>query len=86
LFLSVNGDYELFKQIDWVETSYFGPARVNVSEMRAANWQRVLDSLNEIKRGAYKFAKHKIFVISQIDHYKKYAERENRDRFMTDDD
>jgi hypothetical protein len=86
LFLSVNGDYELFKQINWVETSYFGPARVNVSEMRAASWQRVLESLNEIKRGAYKFAKHKMFVISQIDHYKKYAERESRDRFMTDDD
>ncbi|QXV63720.1 hypothetical protein INP83_11430 [Mucilaginibacter sp. 21P] len=86
LFLSVNNDLELFKKIDWVETSYFGPARVNVNELRAANWQIVLDNLNEIKRGAYKFANHKVFVMSQIDHYKKYAEKERRESFMRDDD
>ncbi|MFI5162644.1 MAG: hypothetical protein ACHQHN_15300 [Sphingobacteriales bacterium] len=82
--LTVNDDYTLFTEIQWVENSYTGSADTNFDAVRAGNWQAILNILNEINKSAYRYAKHKAFVMSNIDYYNKRAQAEDRYRFMTD--
>ncbi|MFB9843900.1 P-loop NTPase [Mucilaginibacter ginsenosidivorans] len=86
LFLSLSDDYDVFTEIKLAETNYFGPANVNVGALRAAEWEAVLECLNEIRRGAYKYAAHKTFVLGQISAYKRDADYEYRAQLMFDRD
>jgi len=83
-FLAVNDDLDDFKATNWVESSLSGSGRVNFNLIRMGRWQEVLDILHEITKRAYRYAGHKVYVISYINYYQKQAVLEDRSNFMRD--
>lgn len=84
VFLSHNQTLEIFKKIDWADTSFIGNGDTIFADIQMKQYEEVLNIVNSIQKQAYKFAKHKSYLQEMIDYEKRQADWERKRKFMDD--
>ena len=82
----MNSSFEDFAAIGfyWIDNSYSGPADVNVAELKAERWQRVLDEVVKMSN-PLAYLKHRAYAEAEIERYCEDARQERRRMFMRGD-
>jgi len=84
-FLAHNNDPAIFSRLHWTNNSYILGKNKNVSEIKAREYQVLLDVIKGIPGKRYLYAKHKAFLEMKIDELNKRAENDRNTRFMERD-
>lgn len=85
LYLSMNSDIQLFKDINWLQRStYLMSGNAISAEIDEHKWLRLRNIISELTPKA-NFLKHKEFVNAQIDRSRKSAVHERKWNFLRDD-
>ena len=83
--LSVQPHASFFESLRWTRDHYtLGRGRL-VSEMKAAEFQVLLDILERMPGKHHRYAEHRAFLLRQIDEWKKRAAFERKRRFLDED-
>lgn len=83
-FLLYNNNIELFKKINWLDSMFSGNADTIWGDVKAVELNKILESVNQIKKGAYKYAKHKAYLEEEIAIQKRQADGERKRKFTED--
>lgn len=86
LFLNKNSDFGIFTKLDWVSNYFFGSAKASIGEIKAEQYQKIIDILDKIPKKAYRFSKHKQLLKEKFLQEKRYADQEHKRYFMSHDD
>lgn len=81
IYLYQNDRIDDFKDIEWISTFFFGSAETNVAELRANQWQGILNIINQSIFGV-QYLPIKKWIRNRIKMYLKGAERERLERFL----
>ncbi len=78
LIIRANSNVDFFKKIALVDSSYFGPVYVNVSDRKADSLQKILTLIDTLP-SSYKYIQHKSWLKGRILNERKNAQYERRD-------
>ena len=84
-FLDRYPDFEVFKQIDWTDNYFFGNGGTYWGDVKAGQYQTILQIIDRIKIKSYRFAFHKEFIRQRIEQCKRSANEEQKRKFMHED-
>ena len=84
-FIAVQQSFDTFSKISWTTSYMFGSGRTSFGEVKARQYQTVLDILEKIPEKSYLFAKHKAHIKEHIEAEKRYAARERKRMFIEQD-
>lgn len=81
IYILINQDLKCFKEIKWTDNQVVFSGNVIVGAVRAAKWEKLLQSVEKIKLGT-KTRAIRNFIKSQRDRELEYAEHERKRNFF----
>lgn len=84
-FLDVQKSFEIFSKINWTNSFMLSNGRTSFGEMKARQYQTVLDILEKVSEKSYLLANHKAHIKDRIEAEKRYAIHEKKRMFIEQD-
>lgn len=84
-FLAIQQSFDVFSKINWTTSFMLSNARTSFGEVKARQYQTVLDILEKIPEKSYLFANHKSHIKRLIEAEKRYAAHERKRMFIEQD-
>lgn len=76
-----NDNFDFFKELEFINSYFFGPGHVNVAELRACALEKILEVVNKLPH-AYKYIQHKAHLKEEIMYQRKRAADERNREFL----
>ncbi len=84
-FLRVEPSFAVFEKLNWTQRMMLVNGDTITGDVRAAQYQKVMDILDKITDKIYLYTEHKTFIRDSIRSEKRYGDQERRRKFYDKD-